>query len=56
MNEIRILTIINHPFLIKTSGFSQNNKFIYIILEFINGGDLFTYLRKKGNFSLDLST
>jgi len=56
MNEIRILSIINHPFLIKTSGFSQNEKFIYIILEFINGGDLFTFLRKKGNFSLELST
>ena len=56
MNEIRILTIINHPFLIKTLGFSQNEKFIYIILEFINGGDLFTYLRNEVTFSLELST
>ena len=56
MNEIRILSIIKHPFLIKTSGFSQDEKYIYIILEFINGGDLFTYLRNEVTFSLELST
>ena len=50
-NEIKILTIIDHPFMIKTDGFSQDSKYLYLVLELINGGELFTYLREVGKFS-----
>ena len=45
LNEIKILSMIDHPFLVKTEGFNQDNKFLYLVLELVNGGELFTYLR-----------
>ena len=47
MNEIRVLSTIDHPFLVKTQGYTQDEKYIYIVLDLVNGGDLFTYLREK---------
>ena len=42
LNEIKILSLIDHPFLDK--------KFLYVVLELVNGGELFTYLRGVGKF------
>ena len=50
LNEIKILTMINHPFLVSTDGFSQDKKFLYVVLELVNGGELFTYLRGVGKY------
>jgi serine/threonine protein kinase len=55
LNEIKILNMIDHPFITKFNGFTQDSKFIYISLEFINGGELFTYLRSIGKFNIDQS-
>ena len=49
-NEIKILTMIDHPFLVHTDGFTQDKKFLYVVLELVNGGELFTYLRGVGIF------
>ena len=53
MNEIRILGMIDHPFIITFDGFTQDEKFLYLSLELINGGELFTYLRTVGKFAVD---
>lgn len=53
MNEIKILGNIMHPFIITFDGFTQDDRFIYLSLELINGGELFTYLRGVGKFSVD---
>ena len=53
LNEIKILTLIDHPFLVKTDGFNQDKKFLYVVLELVNGGELFTYLRGVGKFPPD---
>lgn len=45
LSEISILNIIDHPFLVKMTGISQNERYLYIILEYVQGGELFTYLR-----------
>lgn len=29
-------------------GFAQDDKFLYFALEYVQGGELFTYLRNKG--------
>jgi len=50
LNEIKILSMIDHPFLVKTDGFTQDKKFLYLVLELVNGGELFTYLRGVGRF------
>ena len=65
MNEIRILTMIDHPFLVfffiyffqvSTDGFTQDERYIYLVLELVNGGELFTYLRGVGKFGVDQAT
>ncbi len=55
MNEIKILGMINHPFVITFEGFSQDDKYLYLSLELVNGGELFTYLRGIGRFTVDQS-
>ena len=29
-------------------GFTQDDRFLYFVLEYVQGGELFTYLRNKG--------
>lgn len=53
MNEVKILSVINHPFLIKAEGFAQDDSYLYLVLDSINGGELFTYLRSVGKISTD---
>lgn len=53
MNEIKILSMIDHPFIVKFDGFCQDDKYLYLGLELINGGELFTYLRGVGRFGID---
>jgi serine/threonine protein kinase len=55
MNEIKILGMISHPFIINFEGFTQDDKYVYLSLELVNGGELFTYLRGVGKFSVDQS-
>ena len=45
LSEITILNLIDHPFLVKMTGICQNERYLYIILEYVQGGELFTYLR-----------
>jgi protein kinase A len=53
ISEIKILTYIEHPFLILTDGYFQDERYIYLVLEIINGGELFTYLRSVEKFPVD---
>ncbi|EGR33373.1 protein kinase domain protein [Ichthyophthirius multifiliis] len=45
INENTNLSNINHPFIVKMDGFCQDNRHIYLILEFVSGSELFNYLR-----------
>lgn len=49
-NEVFIMSMINHPFVVAYKGYTQDNKYFYIFLEFIQGGELFTYLRSVNRF------
>jgi serine/threonine protein kinase len=53
MNEIKILAMITHPFIITFEGFDQDDKHLYLGLELVNGGELFTYLRGVGRFPVE---
>jgi len=48
LSENNILAAIHHPFIVNMEGFTQDDRYIYLILEFIPGGELFTYLRSVG--------
>jgi len=50
--EIEILKLCNHPNIIRLIDIFENRTTIFIVMEFLDGGDLFLYLeRKKFNLS-----
>ncbi|XP_006825885.1 cAMP-dependent protein kinase catalytic subunit PRKX-like [Saccoglossus kowalevskii] len=51
MSEKSILQQINHPFLIKLCWSHHDNTFLYMLLEYACGGELFTFLRDQGRFN-----
>ncbi|KAL0222547.1 hypothetical protein RCL1_002401 [Eukaryota sp. TZLM3-RCL] len=55
VNEKCILGSIalDHPFTIKLLGSFQDKQNVYIVMEFVQGGELFRYLRRSGRFSLE---
>lgn len=52
-DEKAILSIINHPFIIKLHWTHHTDTFLYMLLEYACGGELFTYLRNSGRFNND---
>lgn len=48
MNEKLILEQLDFPFLVKILGTFQDSNNLYLVLEYVQGGELFTYLRKSG--------
>ena len=48
MNEKQILEQLDFPFLVKILGTFQDSNNLYLVLEYVQGGELFTYLRKSG--------
>ena len=45
LSEVTILNQIDHPLLVRMAGITQDERFIYIVMEYVCGGELFTYLR-----------
>jgi serine/threonine protein kinase len=45
--EIEILKICQHPNIIRLLDIFENPDYIYIVMELLRGGDLFTYLEKR---------
>ena len=53
-SEYNILSFLNHPFIIQLLGINFDDpKYLYFLLEYIPGGELFTLLRKKQIFPLE---
>ena len=52
-NELNILSEINHPSIISFLSFNQDEKYLYLAFEFIQGGDLFNLLRVENRFPLE---
>ena len=50
-SEFNILSMLKHPFIVQLIGFNFDDpKYIYFILDYVQGGELFTLLRTKGTF------
>jgi len=54
-SEKYILGQIDHPFIVKMICSFQNSKYIYMLFEFLPGGELFSRLRKEGRFNEDVA-
>ena len=53
-SEFNILSVINHPFIVKLMGFNfEDPQYLYFILEYVQGGELFTLLRTKNTFPIE---
>ncbi|KAI3386276.1 hypothetical protein SNEBB_007618 [Seison nebaliae] len=48
-NEKKILSIVKHPFIVKLKMTAHDRMYIYMLMEFCNGGELFSHLRKATN-------
>lgn len=53
ISENTILADIDHPFLVGLQGFTQDTRFLYFLMQYIPGGELFTYLRTEGKLVPD---
>ena len=52
-NNVKILSIINHPFVINLRGYTQDDKNLYLDLELINDEELFVYIKMSDHFPVD---
>ncbi|XP_049868124.1 cAMP-dependent protein kinase catalytic subunit 3 [Pectinophora gossypiella] len=51
MNEKNILAEINHPFIVNLRWWTHDDSCIYMLFDYVCGGELFSYLRNAGRFS-----
>mmetsp|Transcript_54443 Transcript_54443/g.153325 ORF Transcript_54443/g.153325 Transcript_54443/m.153325 type:complete len:375 (-) Transcript_54443:146-1270(-) len=51
--ETSILSKIEHPFIVNLLATFQDDKRLFLILEFVNGGELFSHLRTEGRLPND---
>lgn len=54
-SEKSILCALNHPFIVNMYTSFHNERYVYMLLEYIVGGEFFTHLRKAGRFDNDIS-
>ena len=45
--EIEILKMCQHPHIIRLLDIFEDQNFIYIVMEALHGGDLFSYLERR---------
>uniref|UniRef100_A0A8C5F4L0 Protein kinase cAMP-dependent X-linked catalytic subunit n=1 Tax=Gadus morhua TaxID=8049 RepID=A0A8C5F4L0_GADMO len=49
-NEKEVLSEVNHPFLIRLFWTHHDDLFLYMLMDYVAGGELFSYLRSRGRF------
>jgi len=50
LSERAILACLSHPFIVFLSATFQDERYLYMLLEYVVGGEFFTHLRKAGRF------
>ena len=55
LSEKKILGAMNHPFIVRMPAAFQDSKNLYMVLELVIGGEIFSHLRRAGRFSNETS-
>ncbi|CAF4212578.1 unnamed protein product [Rotaria magnacalcarata] len=55
-SEIRILNAIKHPNIIIMHSLFKDNSYIYVLMEYIGGGDLFGYINRLKSFQENVTS
>jgi protein kinase A len=48
-SEIRVMSFINHPMILKLNAVSQDSKMIYMYMDYFKNGDLFGFVKRQPN-------
>lgn len=54
ISEKGVLSIISHPFVVNLYKTFQDEHYLYMVMEYVCGGELFSHLRKVGKFPNDV--
>ncbi|KAI9025790.1 camp-dependent protein kinase 6 [Phycomyces nitens] len=54
-NERAVLLTISHPFIVNLWGTFQDSTYLYMVMDYVPGGELFSYLRKQKTFPDDVA-
>ena len=49
--EIEVLKVCQHPYIIRFHDVFENSDYIYIVMEYLKGGDFFNFLESR-NFKI----
>ena len=49
--ERRVMQSIRHPFIVRLHGAFQTEDKLYMVMDYVSGGELFFHLKKEGRFS-----
>ena len=55
LSEKKILSRIDHPFIVILYRTFQDKAHVHMLLEYVNGGEVFSHLRKAGRFSKEIA-
>ena len=55
MAERQILEKIDSPFIVKLHYAFQTDEKLYLVVDFMNGGELFNHLKRKGRFTEEVT-
>jgi len=50
-NEKNLMAQIDYPFVVNMMGYAKDERFVYIVMECIGGGELFVHLRRARKFT-----
>lgn len=54
-NEKNILMCVSCPFIVNLMSYFQDKKNLYFVLEYVNGGEMFTHIHRNRRFSFEVA-
>eukprot|EP00128_Syssomonas_multiformis_P014602 Colp12_sorted_trinity150504_noHs@23531 len=55
ISEKKMLASVSHPYVVNLLSSFQDTRNLYLVLEYVNGGEMFTHLHRFGRFTSDVA-